>query len=679
VHLNREEMLLSPSALPSPAATPPPARRFAWALFWFIAGLVMVLIVVPFDARMVHADELDHSWMLALHAEHASKAVFGRDVVFNYGPLGFVLAPVYYPATFASLILSRLLIAAALLLVLFHIVRRQIKTLPSAGVWFALLVLFLATWRFNWNEDALPAIFASAALMIEFEFSPPPLLATCICVATLAMLSLAKASCFPYAAIVCAAICLNALLLKKIVRCMLIAASYICALLFGWTVLAHQTLHDVGPFISGTMEIIKGYPEAMGYGAKYPASPHDLAAFGPIKLLMTFIIACVAAALVAITACNQIGRSGRHWIAVVAIAAISFLIFKTTITRLDRAHLASGEAAILSVILISAATIQWKSPIGRRATNTLFALALLAFIFNVGGTTGRGIISYPYAVATQAYSSARAAITLIVHGTSRTNAEYETAINEIRATVPGVARGGIVDVYPWDAALAIALSDQYKPRPVLQSYQANTPALERIDAQHLDSSEAPDRVLFKIDPIDNRFPNLDDSLSWPVLLARYTSIGIAGDYAVLQPRATPMSTTLTLLSQRSVAMNQWISIPQTPGMIWAEMDIAPSTIGLIQKALLRPAALNLFVRQSDNSVAPYHMIRLIGAAGFLLSPVIDNAADFVSLEKFTQGDIASLSDHRVVEIKLEPVGAMNRFYYQKNWTLRLFSLSVHPR
>ena len=640
----------------------------------------MIFVLVPFDARMVGTNELDRSWMLALHAEHASNGIFGRDVVFTYGPLGFALAPVYYPATFASLILCRLAVAIALLFVLFHIVRRKFKRATMAAVWLAMLILFLATGRFDCNEDALPAIFATAALMIEFEFSSPPLTATCVCVAILALLALAKASYFPYAAIVCAAVCLNALLDRRIARCVLIAGSFAVAPLVGWTLVGHQPLRDVGPFISQTIEIIKGYPEGMSYGANYPNSSQDRAAFGTTKLLLTFMVACFTGTLAGIAVWNQIGRPRRNWIAVIALAAISFLIFKTTITRQDRTHLASGQAAILSLILIYAAcTTQWRTIICPQAIKTLFALVLFLFIFSVGGITGRGIISYPCTVATEAFSSARAAITILAHGQTRANADYETAMNALRATAPGVARGGTVDVYPWNAALAIALSDRYVPRPVLQSYLANTPALEQIDAQYLLGPNAPDRVLFKIAPIDGRFPNLDDSLSWPAMLARYTSSGMFGYYAVLRPRATPMSSTLTLLSQRVVQMNQWISIPDTPGMIWAEMDITPSTMGRIQEALVRPAALNLFIRQSDNSISLYHMIRLIGSAGFLLSPVINDTTDFVSLQKCAQGDVTALPDHRVIEIKLQPMGTINRFSYQKNWTLRLYTLAIHSR
>jgi hypothetical protein len=151
---------------------------------------------------------------------------------------------------------------------------------------------------------------------------------------------------------------------------------------------------------------------------------------------------------------------------------------------------------------------------------------------------------------------------------------------------------------------------------------------------------------------------------------------MAGNYAVFQPRAAPLHVSLHLLSQRVASMDQWVSMPETTGMLWAQMDINLSAIGRMQETLLRPAALDLLVRQSNHSVAPYRMIRLTGAAGFVLSPVISNAAEFVSLSKLATGKNANFANHRVSAIKLEVVGKVNRFFYQQKWTLRLFSLVI---
>src|SRR5262249_8899468 len=77
---------------------------------------------------------------------------------------------------------------------------------------------------------------------------------------------------------------------------------------------------------------------------------------------------------------------------------------------------------------------------------------------------------------------------------------------------------GTVDLYPSALGYVVANGWSYAGRPVFQSYSAYTGALAELNASHLRGADAPDTIFFGVQPIDGRFPSLDDSLSWPELL-----------------------------------------------------------------------------------------------------------------------------------------------------------------
>ncbi len=55
--------------------------------------LVIILISFPVPIRAL-APGIDPSWMAGINWATAKQLVFGRDIVFTYGPLAFALCPV---------------------------------------------------------------------------------------------------------------------------------------------------------------------------------------------------------------------------------------------------------------------------------------------------------------------------------------------------------------------------------------------------------------------------------------------------------------------------------------------------------------------------------------------------------------------------------------------------------
>src|SRR5262249_45675042 len=66
----------------------------------------------------------------------------------------------------------------------------------------------------------------------------------------------------------------------------------------------------------------------------------------------------------------------------------------------------------------------------------------------------------------------------------------------------------------------------YRQRPVFQSYSTYTPELLEANARALASAAGPDFLVVRLEPIDERFPMLEDTRAWQEVLYRYRPVTV---------------------------------------------------------------------------------------------------------------------------------------------------------
>ncbi len=76
-----------------------------WRVFIFVA---FVIATFP-PCLSAMGSGLDPSWVIGLNEASSRHMVYGQDIVFTYGPLGFVLAPLELGSNLAHAILFILL------------------------------------------------------------------------------------------------------------------------------------------------------------------------------------------------------------------------------------------------------------------------------------------------------------------------------------------------------------------------------------------------------------------------------------------------------------------------------------------------------------------------------------------------------------------------------------------
>jgi len=594
---------------------------WGWAAS-IIACVLTVLVLTPFMPEMPIAG-VDGSWAYAMNIATAEQMRFGKDIIFTFGPLASVYTSVYHPATDGLMIGGSLLISIAMFAGLFTAVA------PGRRVLLPLVPLCIGlAWLPDWDgwRDAVMMLLPLLLPFVVVRGRETGRLSTgtiCLLAMAIGILPLVKGN----FGLIAAVTSLVAVILCWPVSRRLsigIVVIEIVALIAAWLI-AGQALIDLPGYFIAQLPIISGYTDGMSTSAD-----------GRLWDLAVFITA--GAVMVGVSA---LGGLRARWYVPVIVALYLFVTFKSGFVRHDPPHAFIASSALL---LIGLLLYLMPGSEHRRG-----AMALGA------GMLGWVLIAFAILPPDPLASLARVgeAIRIPAQGVwlrltdaDALEQQYQRRLAELANRPPFADQQGQADVYPWDLSPLLASGMTWKPRPILQSYAAFTPSLITANADHLKSTP-PSRVYFAVYPIDQRYPAMEDGASWLDLLGSYRPKALDGGYAVLEQR-TPAAAALQPRPAVQVAarLGERIAVSGWENPVWASMDIKPTLLGKIYATLYKAPELSLEVVYEDGSTSVYRMIAAMGRPGFLLSPTVTDANQFVALGSHSRGDL--LSKRRVV-------------------------------
>jgi hypothetical protein len=116
--------------------TQPDGASRAWRVAAGITALATIALVPPWRAAAIPWWSVaDTSWMLGLHVAFAAGWRWGHDVVFSYGPLGFLATRLYDSRTRLVMLARWVALAVLLWAAVWTLVRRRAGRPWSAIVW----------------------------------------------------------------------------------------------------------------------------------------------------------------------------------------------------------------------------------------------------------------------------------------------------------------------------------------------------------------------------------------------------------------------------------------------------------------------------------------------------------------------------------------------------------------
>ena len=475
-------------------------RIIAKILFFFVqAVLFFPLVIYPVESN------LDPSWRYGLHLFHLNDFVFGRDLIFTYGPLGYLMYPlpigndmrvavvllgiiylfmllgtgyVLFSKRFASLgnRVYNVTVSAFLLYAAFWV------GYFNPDYWFTYLVLFILSAAF-WQKRGM-ALFLSACVIVVLslfiKFNTGLMNLSCIILFLLCSFWWKRPGRF------------QMLLIAVVGIPFAFCAAYLCY---------DFSLQDLFTYVYGSLNLSSAYAYNM-------SAPMEAASYG-IYLLVLFC--AVFAGLYRLTR-----RDAANGVYALLFLGAVFVSIRHGIIRGDHIFIlgtamffyASIYVFFMKTDLSELFSFRWQT-----AGVSLLLAAVFVIWPQVCVHKATGQFSSPLRNSIQHMQGALnvpADLSGMDHRNIFLSERFKAEMGSATMTV-----------YPWDIS-QVHLEDSYHyiPIPVFP-INSGTPYLDQYNADFFASDKAPSYIVLNLDVVDGQYPLLNCPALWESLLEHY--------------------------------------------------------------------------------------------------------------------------------------------------------------
>ncbi len=473
-------------------------------LWYFIAALLAILMVItPLSLHLVLNDKgptwlgLDVSWQMTMNYALIHKMVWGKDVIFNYGPLAFLSTRLSWEISKWTFIVFDLFLLLNYFFVFADFLKRTTnKPLaviilviiplliePFIGADLAWLILFfIIYWMYKTFYDQHYVYLTILTLLVILAFyikMNTGLIAVIFLIAHLVNLRLAG-------------------------KIDLVKLLYVLVLFSVLITLSSFLLHvSILSYIHGGSEMIKGYNAVMYLNENHAGVENSLSIMFYIMLLLLLF-------RLFITFKNK--DYSRILFLLVSIVYI-FSLQKQSVLRNDVQHLYEYFSFAPLILLC------WHPLANKKIEKMILSLTLIIFIFALFITSKNKNL---LATISNRYKGPFVYMNNIKHYNDN-NMLNQKDKRYIPQRVLDKILHNTVDIFPWDDAYLLENNLNYSPRPIPQSYAAFTEDLEQANYNFY-ASKAPEFVIYDYDAIDERYPFNDESLVNMFIGNNYTCV-----------------------------------------------------------------------------------------------------------------------------------------------------------
>ncbi|MFC7782479.1 hypothetical protein [Legionella taurinensis] len=608
-----------------------PAVHKPWLLWGFNAMLLLLLLplFIPFSPVMPGLT-IDASWALALNQAVSQGLIFGRDIVFTLGPYSAIYTKAYHPDT------AYLMYGGCLYLALSYGLLLMVLTSGIAWRWrCALALLFL---MMIYSRDALLLSYPLLLGLAVFKYPAPPRSLLALATAPLGLLILVKGTLLLFTLLVVLSTSLYLFLKKQHKTLLTLWIGLLLALAAFWC-LANQPLAHLPMYLGQSIELAMGYSEAMAS----PGNGWEVFAF--------LVAAMVLIALIARQ--PDLKRIDKVFLTAL-FTLFLFCAFKAGFVRHFGHSLIAATAILMAAFLL---------PTVIQSTRLLpmMLLAVLTWFYILTGFTPYSPLTYLRVTCSNVLSALKMD-TADRHWRER---DFYLLKDYLANLVKFPPLPGKSDIYSFEQNFLIASGAQWSPRPVFQSYSVFSEAMALKNANHL-AEKGPDTIVFKIEPLDERLPSLEDGASWPGLLTAYYPAYLVKDFLILKKQRQPAKP-LPFTATETHTLGETITLPSDKP-VFAAIDIKTNWLGHLLTWLYKPSALAIELELTNGHKKHYRLIAGMAKSGFLLSPLIENNKEFALL--FGRDPV--LSAKRVKSLRI--IAKDNGLQWQKHYLLHYRAL-----
>ena len=609
------------------------AGRYLFFLFLLVLIFCRLVMVVPDFPK----DNLDPSWVYGLGVASSSHFIFGRDIVHNFGPLSTIFTGLWTPDGHLRTVLLSIVLAASLCFFTY-------KCFEKAGylVKFLIVLFFfinVSSIRQDFFFSLLPAL-AALYLIRSYSCSRTYLALIILFGFNAALLLLIKMS-FGAEAFLCLLLMLAFYVIKKDWKCCTVLMAGFLFSFVALYVLSGQKLFGIIYYPLNVYYGSTGYTDALSLTA--PASANR-----PVVSAAVFYIVFLS-----YLAWRSLKTFDLQKFFVFGVfGLLTMVIFKHSFIRNAYGNGITADSYLYHCFLLIYFLHYLEKSAARNILITLCAVSLLVlgsenfgYFFN-----GSRVKSSCTSLITNAANIGR------IFDESKNITDYEKSVRKISSDWPFPSLEGTSDIYNYNQARLLASDNKWNPRPRFQSYQAVNQYTIRGNYEHLLNKEsAPDNIFFRVETIDWRIPSLDDGLSWRALLGLYKPVGWTEkkDYLILKRDSSGHSLSVKNSKEINAQAGQEIVNPYEHGLVFFKLHMRKSLPGKLMTVAYKTDPVWIKLKLQNGQEKKFRIIPGMSETGFLLSPLTQSTADFMSLYKagyFPEDDISM----RVMSVTILP-------------------------
>ncbi len=553
----------------------------------------------------------DAAWIFGVNYAVDRGFVFGKDLVFTFGPYAGIITKSYYPG------IEKLILGSGIFLSIcfFFLTLLFLKGKPTSIKLLLIPALAILVGR---NNDGILYIFIFMIGMQLLKILSQSMLhrkdkfLIVLLTFPVGLIVLIKGSFLLFASVAVGLPTIYALWKKNLHGALLIIVSPLISVFTFWG-LAGQPLNELPGFFMSLKPIIGGYSEAMGGRTNYK----EIFSYLLTSMLILFWLFLKKST-------DNIYKLFHFAL----IAALLFICFK--------AGFVGGGAHIFYSILplVFIAYLLFSDYPGKLTGLILIASTGLWLLTEGYENYPRRLLETKKILNPAEYPSRYHALFERIKSPEILKNKYKIWIDSLQNIKNLPKLTGTCDIMPHHQSFLIASGNQYTPRPVFQSYCAFNPELADKNVRFFKEDKRPDHLFFTINPLRNRFPSLDDGSTWPVLLSNYQPSGIYSEFLHLEKRKDSEFNTSELKKffETKAVLGETIRIPQIPGkLVFAKVNIEKNFLAKIINFLFKIPKLEINVTLHSGEHKSYKFIPAMGKSLFMISPLVETGFEFGAL------------------------------------------------
>lgn len=579
---------------------------FAFIALFFLTFLTLS---IPFSVG------LDPSWQYAMNYAFEHGLIFGKDIIFTYGPIGFITSPgpMQKPLIWANIIL--IISTACLILSLIALIKETSKdNTPKRYINYILAYILIILIKDYLHVKSFDTILISISIILTilyhitkkpfYLFLSAPILSIGFIYKFGVFVMCLSINCYSY---------------YKIIKDKQynIIALYISAIILSTLPLFiyfFKNFKNLYNYFRGSFELSYGYFSAISSGL------HNNALAPLLIVLLFFTFYFTKEKIIKWLTFSTI----PFWWLVIKYSLcvegpwfISFLTSTILVFSLIALIILSKKEDIFS--FLKRLSILWFFLV-------IFVMSVGIPLPNFASNISKNVIDSLDFKGLNS-SEIRSQMNFLKYQTQK-----NLSSDLLPVSILGTIANSTVDIYPWETSIIGANNLNWDPRPIFQSYTDYTPWLDRLNDKFLNSDRSPEYyVWFKrktrpeITSLRGRMLFNDDPLTSLDILRNYQMVLREKDFTLLKKTKEKLLGKTQTFGSTVIKWNTWIQTPyKSLGnnfLLQAKIKISRNILGTVIRALYKEEPLYIEYKDIKNEVHTYRLSPDNAIEGVWISPL----------------------------------------------------------